>query len=196
MEMRKIPLDYQFVKPFFKYMGELCATSCFPDLLTLKVFPNAKEFTESCAAYNVFRQKLKLFDLSDKDVTIIAVADGNTPRTATMFAFRSAWQCISIDPRLENVSSWELKVQRLKCISKKIEDVEPMHFPKLAIVAVHSHAPLEVASQKFTASKRVIVSLPCCVKQEIGRPPDKEYIDYGIWSPQNKVKIWIEGARQ
>ncbi|MFH1484477.1 MAG: hypothetical protein ABIH46_00255, partial [Chloroflexota bacterium] len=155
-----------------------------------KLFPDAKEITESMAAFNAIRNKAKLFDLGDPTVTLIAVADGNTPRTAAMFAYRTAWQCISIDPRLVK-TEWPA-IKRLVCWKKRVEDFEPRHFGKLVIVAVHSHAPLDVVCDTFTADERVVVAIPCCVKQERERPPDFVYIDKGIWSPKNKVLVWID----
>jgi len=157
-------------------------------MLALKLFPNAKELTESVAAYNAVR-KTRLFQLNDPSVTLISVGDGCTPRTAAMFAFRSAWRCWSVDPRLR--SDWSA-VQRLHVKPQRVEDCEPMHTDKLVIVAVHSHAPLDVACQKFTAEQRVVIAIPCCVPQERERPPDFEYVDKGIWSPQNKVMVWID----
>jgi len=194
MEFLRIPVDYLYVKPLFRYINELCSCKCFPDLLISKVFPDAKELTESCAAYNALRHKAKVFRLNDRSVTMIAVADGNTPRTAALFAFRTAWKCLSIDPRLkpDKLEDWEGSIQRLRCIDSRIQDIPNLHFPKLVIAAVHSHAPLDIVAQKLTAAERVIVAIPCCVKQETDRPPDIEYTDRGIWSPHNKVKIWID----
>jgi hypothetical protein len=179
-----------------RYINEMMTCSCFPDLLRLKIFPNGKEITESCSAYNFFRQYYKEFDFSDPDVTIISVGDGCTPRTAGLFAFRSNWECISIDPNLKwsNTSSYDFtaKVKRLTCIRERIEGCKNIHFKKLALVHVHSHASLEISCNKFTADKRIVLAMPCCVPQVRERLPDFSYVDESIWSPQNKINVWYD----
>lgn len=184
----KIEAPWPEIRPLFRYINELWQCKCLPDLHLLNLFPNAKELTESCAAYSALRHKARVFEFSDPEVTLIAVADGCTPRTAALFAFRTAWDCISIDPRLRR-TDWPT-IRRLTCWNRKVEDCEPVHFRKLAIVAVHSHAPLDVVCEKLTGDERVVVAMPCCVKQERERPPDFEYVDKGVWSPKNKIKIW------
>ena len=188
--MYKIEAPWPELRPLMRYINELWACKCFPDLHQLGLYPNAKELTESAAAYNALRSKARVFDLGDPDVTLISVADGNTPRTAALFAFRSAWDCISIDPRLKRVT-WST-IERLACWKAKVEDCIHHHYHKLVIVAVHSHAPLDVVCEKFTADQRVVVAMPCCVPQRRERPPDLEYVDKGIWSPQNKMLVWID----
>ena len=160
------------------------------DMMVLEVFPNAKEITESYAAFNAAARKLK-YDLGDPHVTMVAVGDGHTPRTATLFAFRTNWQCISLDPGL-NVNKmplWESKIQRLHCIPKKVEDVN-MEFGKVLIVAVHSHANLSNTLDHIRGDSRSLIAIPCCVDYSHAIEPDMEYRDAGIWSPKNLVKIW------
>ena len=113
------------------------------DMLHLGLFPNAKEITESYAAFNAVRTKFKQYELSDPNVTVVSVGDGRTPRTAALFAFRTKWNCISIDPLLDTkkISYWEENIKRLKCYPNKVEDLDLM-YEKLVIVMVHSHANL------------------------------------------------------
>lgn len=190
----RIEAPFSELRPLFRYLNEFVQCRCAPDLLALGIYPNAKEISESLSAYSALRSKARVFDLGDPEVVLIAVADGCTPRTAAMFAFRTAWACISIDPRLRR-TDWPT-IQRLTCWDMKVEDCEPVHFKKLVIVAVHSHAPLDVVCEKFTADERVVVAIPCCVKQERERPPDREYVDKGIWSPKNTIKIWKDGGKR
>jgi len=186
----KVEVPYGEYMPLFRYINELVGCSCFPDLLALKIFPNAKELTESAAAYNAVRHRLKQYDLKDPTVSVVCVGDGCTPRTASMFAFRSAWTCYSVDPNLKG-GKWESAIQRLHVVKSKIEHWSG-HFEKVIIVAVHSHARLEDSATHVTSNgNRSFVAIPCCVKQTLwGIAPDVEYIDKGIWSPENKVKIW------
>lgn len=175
-----------------KYINELMGCACFSDLLSLKIFPNGKEITESCSAYSFFRNNQDtLFRLDDPTVSVIVVGDGCTPRTASLFAFRSSWMCHSIDPNLK----WknQNRVQRLEIHQNKVEDFDVGYFQNLILLHIHSHATLEESIDKFRANKRVVLSMPCCVKQTRERPPDYEFIDEGIWSPHNKNLIWYDG---
>jgi len=160
------------------------------DLLALGIYPNAKEVTESWAALHAVEHKLKA-NLKDPSMTVVAVGDGRSPRTASLFAFHSKWNCISIDPRLntDKIPIWETAIQRLKCISSTVEEVS-LSFDKVIIVAVHSHAPLPKILDHITANVRSMVAIPCCVSYNHTIPPSIEYEDAGIWSPENIVKIW------
>lgn len=186
--MLKIEIGYSYIKPLFRYIDELVSCSCFPDLLERKLFPNAKELTESMAAYRVVRTIYRGFDLIDKEVMVVVVGDGSTPRTAALFAFRSAWDCYSVDPHLDKDKAW--RTERLTICPKKIEELS-FKAEKMVVVAVHSHANLKIADEHCHADQKLIIAIPCCVPQELDRPPDKEYVDMGIWSPKNTVKIWF-----
>ena len=121
--------EHQEFMKRMRYINEMMGLSCFPDLLEMRIFPNGKEITESMAVYNFIRNKQDWFELNDPEVVVIAVGDGCTPRTAAMFAFRSAWQCYSVDPNMK----WKNRgrVKRLTCLKDKIEDFESHHFKKL-----------------------------------------------------------------
>ena len=160
------------------------------DLLTLGIYPNAKEITESYAAFNATRNHLKFVDRGDPNVTLVAVGDGRTPRTAALFAFKTNWKCISIDPMLNEskIPFWESNIQRLKCVPEKIEDYE-VTGGDIVIAAVHSHAPLSAILENISGN-RSLIAIPCCVPYEHSVPPSKQYRDAGIWSPKNLVKVW------
>jgi len=75
-----------------RYVNEMLRLSCAPELLRLKLFPDAKELTESFSAYNAIRTHLAdEFKPADGRVTLIAVGDGHTPRTAALCAFLTQW---------------------------------------------------------------------------------------------------------
>lgn len=160
------------------------------DMLGLYIFPNAKEITESYAAFNAARTRLKFLLLGDENVNLVAVGDGKTPRTAALFAFRTKWNCISIDPELDHdkIRFWESQVQRLTCIPKRVEEVD-LYFDKCLIVAVHSHAKISAILDHIKAKKRSLIAIPCCISYEHDVRP-REYRDAGIWSPKNLVKVW------
>ena len=173
-------------KRLFRYMNRFFGLKCAPDLLLTKVFPNAKEITESSGAFWAYMEHLKDdFPLDDEDIHIVCVGDGVTPRTATMFAFRTKFNCVSIDPALRTNA---YGVDRLHCISKRVEEVD-LHYPKVIIVAVHSHAKMDATLDHITGDKRAMIAIPCCVKYD-DIEPDVMYNDVGIWSTKNTIKIW------
>jgi len=179
--------------PSIRYLNEFCGLKCAPDLLALKLFPNAKEISESFAAYNAVRKHLakqkKGVALNESGITVVAVGDGCTPRTAATFAFRSAWNCISVDPALKESKKYN-KISRLHLIPKLIEDVKIENDGHVIIVAVHSHAPLEAALAAVSAKRVSVVAIPCCKKQSLHVKPDHVYLDWGIWSPERMVMVW------
>jgi hypothetical protein len=170
----------------------LVGLKCGSDLLLSGVFPNAKEITESFGAYSAVKKYLKTFSLNDPNITCVCVGDGNTPRTAATFAYRSRWQAISVDPRLKKCwikANNKQAIQRIDVRPKRIEDVR-VEADSVVLVAVHSHADLRVAIKSIVAKRIAVVAMPCCVKQELDTKPDIEFRDTGIWSMHNLIKIW------
>jgi hypothetical protein len=172
-----------------KYLSEFISLRCAPDMLNLRLFPNGKEISESFGAYDAVRYRMPQFKLNDPSVTLIAVGDGNTPRTAATFAMRSAWTCHSVDPNLKGGSVRWSDIKRLTIHAKRIEDV---HFEaeRAVIVAVHSHAWLPNAVAAVDAAEVGVVAMPCCVRQDLPVEPDREYHEKGVISPCRYVRIW------
>jgi hypothetical protein len=176
----------------YRYMNDFIKLNkSGSDMLHLGLFPDAKEITESYGVLNAVQTKLKQYDLNDPEVTLVSVGDGTTPRTAALFAFRTKWQCISIDPILkqDKMRYWEENIQRLKCIPNKVEDVS-INEDKVIIVAVHSHANLRSILDHVKGKVRSLVAIPCCVPYIHESIKPIAYTDSGIWSPRNNVKIW------
>jgi len=184
-----------------RYLNEFFALKCAPDIFYM--FPNPKEVTESFGAFNAVKKHLKDFDPKDPRVGLIAVGDGATPRTASTFAFRTQWDCLSIDPLLRTADC-NTNFNRISYLPCKIE-----HSPsdvskwicrsgcsKLIIACVHSHANLEnvlriVKSSGDVVERIAIVAIQCCVPQVLkNKEPDLEYRDWSILSPENLVKVW------
>lgn len=184
-------------KPSLRYLDELLQCNCAPDLIEMKLFPNAKEITETFACYRAVRDIGDWVRVDNPEIVLISVGDGGTPRTAATFAYRSRWDCWSIDPALGDKTRWE-RIERLHCVKDKIEHWnvrEQWGDEKIfgvVVVGVHSHAPLEAAvSLAKTLSTRVAaVAMPCCVRQELWKDPDEIYDDWGVWSPERTVKVW------
>ena len=183
--------------PTRRYMDEFIRLKCAGDLLNLKVFPDAKEITESMAAY---RAAIKClfddFNPGDPTVACYVIGDGCTPRTAALLVFRTAWTCASIDPRLRPKLVYE-GIERLLVIPLTIEDTATCFYPekypppkKALIIAVHSHADLKKAVSLINSKHKAVIAIPCCVPQELDIPPTYEFDDWGIWSPERTVKVW------
>ena len=188
-------------RPTMRYMDEFMSLKCAPDLLAMKLFPNSKEVTETFASYRAITRNLfKTVNVADTNVTLVSIGDGSTPRTAAMFAHRSRWTCVSVDPNLGNKGRWQ-GIDRLHMFPKKVEDLEdhklrPLLREKVLLVGVHSHADLQQAFLKFdrhnTGSAVIgVVALPCCVPQLLWDiKPSVNYADWGIWSPERQVNVW------
>jgi hypothetical protein len=168
-----------------RYLDEFVQLRCAPDLLAYNLFPNAKEITESVAAFNAYRKYFRHIPTNDPDVAACVVGDGSTPRTAALFAMRTAWQVWSVDPNMKEKTSWK-RIQRLYLKKAKIEDFSHLKFDLL--ILVHAHVDLE-SLQGMTQN---IICIPCCFRQDsfCHYGPDFEYDDFGIWSPKRTVKIW------
>lgn len=151
---------------------------------------------------------------NDKNVTLVAVGDGVTPRTATMFAFRTQWHCISIDPALRN-GPWDT-VSNLHSIQSRVQDatVPISESDRLVIVVMwHAHVSVRdaVSCLQFNGRKwdvddvslsqqlrqRVaVVSCACCNYDEVqrtmpdGSPPDVVFEDTGVPGLMRTVRVW------
>lgn len=181
-----------FKRPSMLYLNEFLRLKCAPDLISWGVYPNVKEISESSAAYEAVRKELGEEKLKDPKVIVYCVGDGRTPRTAAMFAVRSNWHCISVDPNLKRKELFETKIRRLRVWPYKIEDLKEgwgrLNDYTRVVVAVHSHAKLDDCAR---CQPHLVVAIPCCIPQTYeGREPDKVYSDWGILSPERTVKVW------
>jgi hypothetical protein len=202
MSQRNIALEdslaatiHAYTQGQHRYMNEFVQQyKSAADLLALDIYPDSKEITESMGALNAVRKYLKQYDLNDPTITLVSVGDGRSPRTAALFAFKTKWNCISIDPGMDKtkIPMWEKKIQRLMCIPLKIEDIKPMCYERVVIVAVHSHADMRNTLNSIQGNtERSLVAIPCCFQWGKGFvKPYREYNDSGIWSPKNRVKVW------
>lgn len=189
---------------FGGHVGEYLTLRCMPDLAASGVYPNAKELTESMAAYAAVRKYLTphIVAFRDPSVLLIAVGDGSTPRTAAMFALRSRWHCMSIDP-VAKQRVWrgdhDRIIERLEIVPTRIEDIAIKHAGPVVIAAVHSHARLEATLASIIAPAIHIVAMPCCVPLRIRDvEPVASYADPHCWSAHRRVVVWanVKGAAQ
>ncbi len=169
-----------------QFYSEIFKLASMPSLLPL--FPNIKEWTESLAAFYAVSQHFQ-DAFSDENVHVACVGDGSTPRTAAMFALRTAWNCFSIDPMLKP-KPFHAGIKRLNVVPRKIQDFH-LDVERLIIVCVHSHAPVSSTLSSLKATRRSMVFIPCCSNS--GKMPDNAkfvYDDERILSEKNKVYVW------
>ncbi len=181
-----------------RYMDEFVLMDCGVDLHELKLFPNAKEITESFAMFNAYRKHLLWSLKSERGVMVIVIGDGSTPRTAATFAFRTKHYCVSIDPKL-NLDKCDLsRIRQLRVLPFEIQNNVVKSYlntdlgddDAALIVLPHSHAPAqEVLKATESFKRRAIISMDCCQENDFGTP-DIEYDDWGVWSPKRTIKIW------
>lgn len=182
-----------------KYTTELLGLACAPALLRLKLYPDAKEMTESFAVFAAVRSHLRDdFAPNDREVTVVCVGDGVTPRTAALFAFRTKWQCIAVDPimRVETEDgSWN-GVSRLQIRADMIEETAPIKARKLLVVCVHAHVGLQQCLDVMSWESALgIVAMPCCnfygkLKLPEGEEPIAEFDDSGVVSPHRLIRVY------
>jgi hypothetical protein len=218
----------------FRYMDEFLGLGCATDLLEAKVFPNAKELAESMAAFNTVRdycvlrresihrrpmwdEQKGVLRFEDTSVTLVAVGDGTTPRTAVLFAFRTAWRCVSIDPALRTSKSrpWA-GIHRLEEYPRKVQDVtiditgDSSH---VVVVAWHAHVklfealaclsfdgiPWDVANPRASRELRrrvAVVSCACCQfephqrRMPDGSSPDAEFEEHSVPGDKRIIRVW------
>lgn len=181
-----------------RYLSDLFRLACAGDLFRLRLFPNPKEVTESFSAYEAVRSRMakRGWALDDRSITMVAVGDGSTPLTAATFAFRTAWRCISVDPRMKvhfgqpERHKWS-EIRRLEVHRNTIELADMKLSGKVLIVAVHSHANLRAAVKACSAAAELaVIAIPCCVDQSLDAQPSEEYEDTANLSPKRLVRIW------
>lgn len=178
-----------------KYMEHFVKLKCAPDLLQMKLFPNAKEISESMGAFEAVTTHVLKGDFSqfgDKNTVMICVGDGVVPRTGALFKFRTSWNCISIDPEVRLTTEWEEKIKGLTVIKKRLEEMG-FDYPenRVIVVMVHSHARIKDVFKHIKAKELHIVSIPCCIPHDLDGIPYIGIHDSNIWSEKNTVKIWL-----
>lgn len=183
-----------------KYLEHFVRSKCAPDLLVWKMFPNCKEITESWGCFEATKHTRKFSSdfWNNPNRLVIVVGDGKRPRTGATFAMRTAWTVISVDPAIDRPYP---QIKRLHTISSKVEEWTPepiwceqtrsSNTPVL-VVAPHSHASLRQSLQKAQSfSDEVeVISLPCCVQDDLSNGQLFFYTDHHITSAKNRVNVY------
>lgn len=188
-----------------------------------------QELAESMSAFSAVRQYLHvhgedheetdgILTFRDRNVLFVAVGDGCTPRTSALFAFRSAWRCVSIDPCMRKDGAWN-SVSNLQTMKSRVQDVtvpvcsENSNFERVVVVMWHCHVSIAEAlsclqfegvkwdvKDKLRSRelrKRVaLVTCACCNYDEVqrtmpdGSPPDVEFEDVAVPGLMRTVRVW------
>lgn len=187
INLKNNKMEKQSKKYSSYYVNRFISMKCSADLLGHKLFPNAKEITESFGG--LYALKHLNLGFGDK-VTAVCVGDGHTPRTAALLAHLTNWECISVDPLLRNKSSWST-IRNLTIHSKYMEQVYIERTNPVVLLEIHSHCRLSSCLSQIYGSERHIIAIPCCVPLSIkNRQADLEYRDDNIWSPCNLIKVF------
>ncbi len=172
-----------------KFFDSIFRKKSMIDLLRWEVIPNAKEWTEIMAFHSAMINHLQL-NQKDKDINIVIVGDGSTPRLGAYLATNSAWNCTSVDPQLTN-GLWNGECQRLACYANKIQDVKLSFSTHTVVCFPHAHVAIDTAMRSITAPTVDIIANPCCSPLFIkGVPHHIEYDEKHMWSEKNLMKIW------
>lgn len=174
--------------PQCKYINQYLASRSSADIQLLRVFPAsnaAKEVTESMAMVNAL-----IMIPNDKKRIIICVGDGKKPRTAVCCAFFTKNRCISIDPEMDFMPPEEVVLQRVEWYKNKIEEMEFAFDEEIIIIHCHSHAKISESLKHIRASKKHVISMPCCNADDISNP-DISYEDNDVWSPHKTINIYL-----
>lgn len=172
------------------------------DFSRWRIFPNVKEIMESFACLRA----LESLSIPLEGKLIMVIGDGVKPRTALTCAYyghfnRKTCKFLSIDPNLRtpwvrtsigepyydpsSYPDWLAQTKELELFRGRAEqwapDEDDLRFIQRDIIMIcpHSHAPLlEVVHnlEKHGAKELHIISLPCCVADNLG-PPDKTWTD-------------------
>ncbi len=210
--MRAVPPGGRDLRHIDEFLAHPSVKSllCLSDKWSL--FPDAKEISESVAAFAAVRQHMPgAWDFDDPSIACVCIADGHTPRTAAVMHTYTKWRVLSCDPAMREGVATDLnfrmpRLTALRCMAGELPEVAA---DRVAIVAVHAHnfvlrpPPGAIARgmprpnilaetlARVTAKEVLIVALPCCHRLWL---PDREHVaeyrDLGIWSHHNRVKVW------
>jgi len=195
------------------YVDRVMGLKCFVDLVNLRVFPSAKDISESMGAIMAANKYGNIPKRARSDCVCLCIGDGATPRTATLSCYLNSWRCYSIDPELsQEWVGFHPTVRGLHgtsdvCDAFFTKDIvqfdgsSPLTDTKhLVLLLVHSHARLIGPSsltnirKGFGGCPTSIVAIPCCARfrptRDIGEEPHQEFIDHCIFSDKRTVMVW------
>ncbi|CAF1425601.1 unnamed protein product, partial [Adineta steineri] len=155
-----------------EYLDQFLQLICAPDLITMGLFPNAKEITES------FAQCYSIDPLLQYD-------------TYADITFSNRRSLTTIDQCKE----WK-NIKGLRMTRAKIQTVS-IQCRKAIIVMMHAHVTIEDAINAVDASEGIygVVTCPCCKwapyqEECFQQTPHEQYIDKRLLSAKNQINVW------
>ncbi len=175
-------------KPYTEFVNRFMKMNCAVDLLRMKMFPNAKEITETLGAYTACGHLPEVFNRINTEVQCVVVGDGHRPRTGATIAHLTRWNITSVDPQVVQ-TVWP--IQRFTCYKNRIEELKLSYEAPTIIIGVHSHAKLSECLKSIKTTKDLwIINMPCCVPSNIDTTLHIRYRESRIWSPKNHIEIY------
>lgn len=186
------------------YPTALIRMNCFVDIAGYFAGTNdpMKEMSESLGLFKAAEAGISDFTKlrKERNVAVIVVGDGTTPRTASLFAVLTRWTVFSIDPRMRVEKKDTHKLDRLNVIKSTLENFPfessgVFDFDYRVLVYPHSHADftLGVNLTKPTWA----FTMPCCfVERQTLQPSLLEMVNLGgervykddkVMSPHNRI---------
>lgn len=161
------------------------------------------------AAFAAVRERIRVDGaptFGDGNMVLVAMGDGSTPRTGAMFAFRTNWRCLSVDPALKMHQDrpWG-EVSNLTTIKARAQDVGLLIQPEERVLLVlwHAHVSMEDAveclgfanGEKATRARLACISCACCnfdetQREMLGANPDEEFQDDAVPGLMRTVRVW------
>ena len=176
-----------------------------------------KEITESMACLHAVLNYTTL-NPQDSEVNVLVIGDGTLPRTGALFAFNTAWEVTSIDPKMnlggvrkieQRFIEDKRKLERLHVAQRTMEDFKSHETsgisPKKTLVVVRPHSHCEYKemlpalwNETFGAEEIILVDLPCCVnipnyflQEKVVKETEMvHYKDTQVWSPCNSIYLY------
>jgi hypothetical protein len=193
--------EYRVASRSLKYINEFFSLSCAPTFIASGVLPRGdggKELTEIMGMYGAVRKHL-VNDFGDESITLLDVGCGTSPRGAALFALRTKWQCVAIDPRLKRCPNTGNRndttvIERLYDYTGTVDDylraqADGDFGDVVVCINTHGHAPLSYLD--MIPGDVWSVSMACC---HVLTPPDDfeeidRYTDPCVISPKNEIVV-------
>lgn len=198
--------DYDNKMISARYVNRFISLDSLEEFGKYDLFPNVKEVTESFGMYSAVTHNIcmndEYIDVDRENTRIFVVGDGVVPRTASVFAFMTKWECYSIDPDMRDVDY--SGIRRLKTFPHKIEDTSRSSYIERIIryedqgwnaknhiiIMPHSHAEIEPTWERLHNDRTWLITMPCCVHHEMKKLECYSYTDPHIASEKNRIKIY------
>ena len=142
-----LAINLRFIDTFLRW-------DCGRLLLSMDLFPNTQEITESMACLETIRERVPEVQMSSRDVVAVVIGDGRTPRTAALLSLRTKWHVLSIDPALHGlepaVQTWRSGDTRcVELCASNVHDAAAPATPSGSTEVAYAELPKELRHPKL-----------------------------------------------